>query len=277
MTEQEQDRVEINWVQVSASALAAVSSAVLLSTVGVAGTIIGAAVGSVVATAGSAIYSYYLRITRERVAQAQAAALDRVARARAGASGVWADSRRAEARQHRTQVLRSQRQADKAGDELDDAERELDEVHEEAAVPTWREVLAGLRWKRIAAVAGAIFVIAMLVIVSFELITGRAVSSYTHGSDSGTRTSIPGLGHHKPATKPTHAPSGKPSGTPSSSPTTGESSDTPTPSESASPTETPPTPSVTPTTAVPTPTPTPATGTTPTTVPTPTTAQTPVG
>ena len=112
MTEPQQDRVEINWVQVSASALAAVSSAVLLSTVGVAGTIIGAAVGSVVATAGSAIYSYYLRITRERVAQAQAAALDRVARAPAGASGVWADTRRAEARQHARSCCASQRQAE---------------------------------------------------------------------------------------------------------------------------------------------------------------------
>ena len=102
---------------VAASALAAVSSAVLLSSVGVAGTIIGAAVGSVVATAGSAIYSYYLRITHERVAQAQAAALDRVARARAGASGVWADTRRAEAQEQRTQLLRAQSQAEEAGEE----------------------------------------------------------------------------------------------------------------------------------------------------------------
>ena len=282
MTEPQQDRVEINWVQVSASALAAVSSAVLLSTVGVAGTIIGAAVGSVVATAGSAIYSYYLRITRERVAQAQAAALDRVARARAGASGVWADSRRAEARQQRTQLLRAQAQAEEASEELDDAERELDDVTEEAARPTWREVLAGLRWKRIAAVAGVIFVVAMLVILTFELVTGRAVSTMTGGSDSGTRTSIPGLGHHKPATTPTPTPSADPSGTSSSSPTAGESSSpssTPTPSESASPTGTP-TPTETPTTTAPTPTPTPTTGTTPTpgvTGTTPTPAQTPAG
>ena len=278
MTEPQQDRVEINWVQVSASALAAVSSAVLLSTVGVAGTIIGAAVGSVVATAGSAIYSYYLRITRERVAQAQAAALDRVARARAGASGVWADTRRAEARQQRTQLLRAQRQSEEASEELDEAERELDDVQEDAGKPTWREVLAGLRWKRIAVVAGAIFAIAMLVILTFELVTGRAVSSYTGGSDGGARTSIPGLGHHKASTTPTPTPSSKPSDAASTSPTTGESpspSSTPTPSESASPT-TSPTPTETPTSTAPTPTPTPA-ATTPTTAPTPTPGQTPAG
>src|SRR5438045_3468858 len=94
MTEQQPDRVDINWVQVSASALAAVSSAVLLSTVGVAGTIIGAAIGSVVATAGSSIYSHYLRVSRARLAAAQAAAFDRVTRARSDAAGAWAQSRR---------------------------------------------------------------------------------------------------------------------------------------------------------------------------------------
>ena len=109
------------------------SSAVLLSTVGVAGTIIGAAIGSVVATAGSAIYSYYLRVTRERVAAAQAAALDRVTRARAGASGVWADTRRADARRQRTQMLRAQRAVRGGREELEEAERELDDVQEEAA------------------------------------------------------------------------------------------------------------------------------------------------
>lgn len=45
--------IEVNWVQALAGSLAAMSSAVLLSTVGVAGTIIGAAIGSVVATVGS--------------------------------------------------------------------------------------------------------------------------------------------------------------------------------------------------------------------------------
>src|SRR3954469_23891207 len=91
MTEQQPDRVDINWVQVSASALAAVSSAVLLSTVGVAGTIIGAAIGSVIATVGNAVYAAYLRASRPRVASAQAAALARVSRARVSVTGAHAD------------------------------------------------------------------------------------------------------------------------------------------------------------------------------------------
>ena len=67
MTDPER-RIDINWVQASAGALAAVSSAVLLSTVGVAGTILGAALGSIAVTVGSSFYSHYLHASRARVA-----------------------------------------------------------------------------------------------------------------------------------------------------------------------------------------------------------------
>src|SRR4051812_50137347 len=54
-------------VQVAASALAAVSSAVLLSFFGVAGTLIGAALASVISTVGATGYSASLRKTSERL------------------------------------------------------------------------------------------------------------------------------------------------------------------------------------------------------------------
>ena len=264
MTEQ-RDRVDINWVQVSASALAAVSSAVLLSTVGVAGTIIGAAIGSLFATAGSAIYSHYLRVTRERVARAQALAL-RVTKARAGASGVWADTRQAEARGG-TQTLRAQQKSARAEADVEDAERDLDEAAGER--PPWREILAGLPWKWISAVTAGVFVLAMLVILTFELVTGHAVSSYTGGSDPGARTSVPGVGSAPASSTPTPEPTQKPSsGTSSSVPSPSASpSGSTTPSPSASPNDD--APSSVPSTVAPTPT--------PTVVPTPTEAQTPTG
>ena len=237
MTEEQPERVEISWVQVSASALAAVSSAVLLSTVGVAGTLIGAAVGSVVATVGNAVYAHYLSVSRARVAAAQAAALERVTRARSGASAVWADSRRNDPDHGPTTTLREEQ----AHDELDRAEHELDEVAGEAPAASWRDAFVDLPWKRIAAVAGGIFVVAMLVIVSFELLTGRAVSTYTGGSDSGGRTSIPGLGSERDSRTPDKEP------TPTQDPTTPESSattePTPTPIETSPSTPTTPTPS----------------------------------
>ena len=103
--------------------------------------------------------------------------------------------------------------------------------------PSWREVLAGLRWKRIAAVAGGIFVVAMLVIVSFELLTGRAVSSYTGGSDQGARTSIPGVGAKRTGGTPDKTPA--PTQQPSSGESTPAPSSTPTPSETPTPTPAP--------------------------------------
>ena len=53
----------------AASALAAVSSAVLLSFFGVAGTLIGAALASVISTVGAALYSTSLKKTNDRLRQ----------------------------------------------------------------------------------------------------------------------------------------------------------------------------------------------------------------
>ena len=222
MAEQQHERVAINWFQVSGSALAAVSSAVLLSTVGVAGTIIGAAVGSVVVTAGGSIYSHYLEISRNRVATAQSVARARMTRSR---------SARLDAQQRK-----------RADDELRRAEQQLADAETETAKPSWRELLAGLRWRRIAAGAAAIFVLAMLIIVTFEMVTGRAVSTYTGGTDGNPRTSIPGLSGRSSSGTPDKSP------TPTQSPTGGATQTTTT----ATPTSTPSTPG--PSTASPSPT-----------------------
>jgi chorismate mutase len=261
MTEQQQhERVAINWFQVSGSALAAVSSAVLLSTVGVAGTIIGAALGSVVVTAGGSIYSHYLELSRQRVAAAQAVARARKSRARSARLDT--------------------RQQERAGDELHQAEQQLADAEDETVKPSWRELLTGLRWRRIATAAAVIFVAAMLIIVTFETVTGRAVSTYTGGTDGNPRSSIPGLGRRSSTSTPDRSPTPKQTQTqtPTRTPTQ-TSTPTTTPSPSASPSTPGPStvsPSPTPTvsgtqTAPPTTTPrSPA----PSTVPTPTPAST---
>ena len=181
-------RIDINWVQSLAGALAAVTSAVLLSTVGVAGTLIGAALGSVAATVGSAVYSFYIRETKERVAQAQTVAAVRISRAN-----------------HKVRVASNAAAAgtpgareklDQAGEDLRKAQGDLDHAKDEVdpAQLGWKNILAGLPWKRIAVGAAAIFVVAMMVIVGFELVAGRSVSSFTGGSSNNARTSIPGFG-----------------------------------------------------------------------------------
>jgi hypothetical protein len=53
--------------------------------------------------------------------------------------------------------------------------------------------MQGLAWKRIAVISAALFAVAMVLIVAFELSTGRAVSTYTGGtSNTSVGTSIPG-------------------------------------------------------------------------------------
>ncbi|MYW06624.1 hypothetical protein, partial [Streptomyces sp. SID3343] len=70
--ENERRRIDVNAVQVGGSALAAISSAFLLSTLGVAGTVIGAALASVVATVGSAVYVHLFRKTGEQLRDVRA-------------------------------------------------------------------------------------------------------------------------------------------------------------------------------------------------------------
>jgi cell division septation protein DedD len=65
--DEERERVQISGAHVVASAFAAISAAVVCSFFGVAGTILGTAVTSLIATTGSALYSYSLRRTQARL------------------------------------------------------------------------------------------------------------------------------------------------------------------------------------------------------------------
>src|SRR4051812_17170076 len=65
--DEDRERVQISGAQVAASAFAAISAAVVCSFFGVAGTILGTAITSLIATTGSAMYSYSLRRTKARL------------------------------------------------------------------------------------------------------------------------------------------------------------------------------------------------------------------
>jgi hypothetical protein len=60
-------RVDLSATQVLASALAAITATVAASYLGVSGTVIGAAVASVLTVTGNAVYAHSLRTTRDRV------------------------------------------------------------------------------------------------------------------------------------------------------------------------------------------------------------------
>ncbi len=174
-----QNRLQINWTNSAGAALGAVSSAVVLSSLGAAGTLIGAALGSLCITIGGAVYAHYLSLTKERVA-AQALVARRPRRVRERVPvGAGAPS---------LPHLDEQEYAERR--QFDDRPAQLD--RREMGRPA-DQATAGLPWKRIAAVSAVLFSIAMGLILAFELTTGRAVSTYTGGTgNTGVGTSIPG-------------------------------------------------------------------------------------
>jgi hypothetical protein len=246
--------LELDWLKTLAGALAAVTAAVLLSTLGAAGTLIGAGVGSIAATVGSAVYAQGLARSKHAMLKAQTTALQKVGVAQA-------EVRRASRHDGETQDAH----LDLADERLAEAKDELD-----VPSPTWRQRLAGLAWRRVGLAAAATFAVAVLAITGFEAMTGHSVSSYTGGSASGQGSTLGGVtdnsgGSSKPD-GPQHSHFGAPSESPSQEPS--ES-----PSGTPSPTETPSTTSTTPTTPTGTPSPTetptetPSGATTPTATP----------
>lgn len=250
MTEDTGHKLGIDWLKTIAGALAAVSAAVLLSTLGAAGTIIGAAVGSVVATVGGALYSQGLARSHERVALASRAAR-RAAIARA-------EVRRANRQQGDDQAV----EADlaRAEERLDEVKEDLGAVAEEPGDLSWRERFVMLPWKHISLLAAGLFVATILTITVFELVAGRTVSSFTGGDGGGgtTITRIGGGSHHS------HSPSPSDQTSPTDHGTVG-SSQQPSHSTSPAPTRT------TPLTPTPTTTPTASSTTSSTPTPAPTT------
>ena len=74
------EKLDIDWLKTAAGALAAVTTAVLLSTLGAVGTLIGAALGSVAATVGTALYAQGLAKSKAAMAKAQLTAINKVGR-----------------------------------------------------------------------------------------------------------------------------------------------------------------------------------------------------
>lgn len=245
-------RLEIDWLKAIAGALAAVASAVLLSTLGAAGTILGAAIGSLVITVGSALFSQGLDRSKRGLTRAQEKAQKRARRRLGVAEAEVSRAVRAEDTAAREAHL------EHAGEQLAQANQELeapltgaeagvgagaDPVMEPDGVPVgWRARLASLPWKHIGLVSLGLFVAAIVTITVFELLAGRSVASITGGSsgDGGTTIGNVGGGSNKEKEdRPRDGSSESPSPSESESPTGEPSQTTHTPTPSATVTDTP--------------------------------------
>jgi len=215
--------LQIEWTRIAGGALAAVCSAVLLSMVGAVGTVAGAALGSVIVSVGTALYSQGLAHSRARMARAQEVARRKVGVAQAEVR--WAHR----LRRHRGAAERHLHLAD---DQLREASSALEAAAEQPGPDRagWRRRLAMLPWKRITVLTVATFVVAVVAITIFEVIAGRPVSAFTGGTNtrSGvTWTRLGGGGNPHPS-----APSGRQS---TRHPRPGSSSATPAPSPAPAP------------------------------------------
>ena len=246
------EKVQIDWTRAVAGALAAVASAVLLSTLGAAGTVLGAAIGSFVVTVGSAMFAQGLSKSQRKLATKQKDASNKVGIARAE---VLRAARADDTAAHDSHL-------DHADERLAEAREELDEVILATTPVSSRERLSRLPWKHIGLTTLALFVVALVAITVFELVAGESVSSITGGSDSGT-TTIGHVGSRDSGKDDQKEPDGQPTGSTAPSESVPPSDE---PTESTSPTDTqPPSPVETtaPTAPAESPTPTPAETTAP--------------
>jgi hypothetical protein len=250
------ERLEMSGVQMVAGALAAVSSSVALSRLGVAGTIAGAAVGSVLATAGTAVYGHYLTRTSSSIRAVTPSMLPLAGRRAAASLSVEQPAARIteQSTQRPTEQLPAVVLAESA-----DPGSGAGDGSGSSGGRRW-----SLRWGALGLVSLAVFALAFTGISVLEVASGRSLSSWLNGGEKGSTT----LGQIVRPAKDTASPaqqSPERPATVSPEPTTPAASATePTPTATPTPTPT------APATTEPEPTVTPPAGT-PTAVP-PTTA-----
>jgi hypothetical protein len=233
-------RLEIDWIKAVAGALAAMVSAVLLSTLGAAGTLLGAAVGSLVVTISSALFTQGLNSGTRGLTKAQQSARQNVGVAQAE---MYRAERAEDTLARESHLAHAEERLTEANDELDSAVS----AATEAASLGWRERVMGLPWKRILLVSLAFFLVAMAVITILELLAGRSLASVTGGTTDNHGTTIGNVVNGgQPASEGTPGGGSTESPSPTSqvSPTTEPTSEAPastppTETPTASPTETP--------------------------------------
>jgi hypothetical protein len=217
MTADHQSRPMISTTQLMSSALAAVTAAVVGSRLGIAGTLIGAAAGSVIGTAGTAMYAHWLDRTATRVRTVVRLPVTR----RDGSSET-------------TAILAA----------TDDVTQIQPNVDDPTARPISTPIAPAIArqptWRTVALAAVATFAVSIGSITAFEAIAGEPVSSLT-GGDSGTGTTLGRAVEADPLPVVNPDPTTSPTTPPTTDPTTPPTTDPTTPPPTTDPTTPPPT------------------------------------
>ncbi len=174
----EKDRsLGLSPAQVAGSALAAMSGAFFVSWAGTAGTLIGAAVGSVIATVGAATYTWSLRRTSDAAKRTAA-----VVKQRALVTGTMPRS-----------VAQGPLREDGSDQHMSGFEDEdqpppaLEEpapVEDEESRGRW-----DLPWGKVVLASLAVMIAGLAGVTAVEAVTGKPISSF-FGRDDGTGTTV---------------------------------------------------------------------------------------
>jgi hypothetical protein len=203
-------KIKFNLTQIAAAALAAVTTAVLGSVLGAAGTLFGAAWASVITTVGTALYQASLERSREGV---------RSLVQRTRPSPTSREKFRAE-RPHSAAV-----NAPLGDEQLTESTRGPQPEHR-------FERLMTLRWGAVIVGALGAFVLAMMIITGFEWASGGTVGGNGEGTTIGRVVTDQPVRRNPTAPHVTYGPAGSVSETPTATPTetpTAPNTHTPTP------------------------------------------------
>ncbi|WP_329462593.1 hypothetical protein [Streptomyces sp. NBC_01431] len=191
-------RIDLSVPQVAGSALAAVTAAVLASTLGVYGTFIGAGVVSVVATCGGTVFQHFFRRTGEQLREV-------TVQAKVGSRHVPVVSPYKKAVQDETTVL-PRADADRTQLLKSVDETQLPRSGARPAREFNDATVHGTRlrgWKRPLLAAAVVFGVSMGGITAYELVSGSEVGG--HGSGTTLQSVLTGGGEKR--TPPDNAPS----------------------------------------------------------------------
>jgi hypothetical protein len=220
---------DISGAQVAGTALAAVSAAVVASFLGVGGTILGAALGSIVASVGGALYSHSFRRAADRLGDTKVLTVvtrPRVLRTAPGPGDVPVIEDAA--------ADDDQPPYAESGRESADQPAQPVEVAEPGRLPPpGGRIPRWLSWKAAVALTVVAFVLAIAAIEVVELVIGRPISG---GSGGTTISKLVKPDSSRPkAPKPTPTtPVSTPAPTPTATSTPTTTATQPSPSDSSS-------------------------------------------
>jgi Tfp pilus assembly major pilin PilA len=194
-------RIDLSLSQVAGAGAATLTAATAASYLNVYGTVIGAAVIAVLSTIASPLLQHWfdrsgararqLAVKRARARQPEGEDAAATGATRSGATPSGGSrartGRRDTAHLDATRTMALPTVADGRGPEGADTRRTADDGTGAPARPR-------LTWRTVAVPAAVVFVLVMLVILCFELLTGRSLTAWTNGVDESTSPSILGGG-----------------------------------------------------------------------------------